>query len=91
MFGEIPNVFSLHHERSKRSGELTYDLEALTALTLRSNVCIGVEVAASVEVLCFSQLEVANIRDLLIDLRRYVERKLAIFDIVACITYRFVG
>ena len=83
--------FALHHERSKRSGKLTYDLEAFTALTLLSNACVGVEAAASVDVLCFLLLEEANTHDSLTALRRCAEGKHAIFEIVACITYRCVG
>lgn len=73
-------MFALHHGRTRGNSKLTYDLEALIALTLRSNACIGVEAAASVDVLCSSLLEEANRRDSVIVLRRYVERnKLAIF------------
>ena len=56
----FPLCFALHHGRRRGDGEPTYDLEALIALTLRSNACIGVEAAASVDVLCSSLLEEAD-------------------------------
>lgn len=57
----FPLCFALHHGRRKvNDNKPTYDLEALIALTLRSKECIGVEAAASVDVLCSSLLEDAN-------------------------------
>ena len=60
IFGEIPIVLCCIMEGVGGDGEPTYDLEALIALTLRSNACIGVEAAASVDVLCSSLLEEAD-------------------------------